>query len=213
MLISISNRFVFVAMLKAASTAIESKWRAHADIAISLAPFGKHLTVSQIAERFAWLFADVSLSKFFVFAVMRDPVDYMLSLYNSHCNPAFAAEPRLFIGNRSFAEFLDSWAAANADQVRPQHERLLDKEDRVAVDYVISYENLAQGLETVARRVGIGPVGPLAAENKSFGKLRRTDLRRQELEWIQRTYRRDMVFRDRYCDRLLGPSDKIHPWA
>jgi hypothetical protein len=212
MLISISHRFVFVATLKTASTAIETKLRPHAEITINQSQFGKHLTISEIADRFARLFEEASLSEFFVFAVMRDPVDFILSMYNSHCHPDFATDPDLFTGNRSFSEFLEEWMASNAEQVRPQHERLLRKNGQIGVDYVISYENLRQGLETVAQWIGIGPIKDLPVENKSFGKLRRGDLRKEHLDWIQRTYRQDMTFREQFCDRLLDPSKQMRLW-
>jgi hypothetical protein len=169
---------------------------------------GKHVTIGQIIDRFSWLFAEVRLSEFFVFAVLRDPVDFMLSMYNSHRDPSFATDPRLYTGNQSFTQFLQRWVPANADQVRPQYERLLDHQGHIGVDYVISYENLAKGLETVGHMIGISPIGSLHVQNKSFGRLRRADLHKAEQEWIYKTYIEDMIFRKQFCDGLLDSADK-----
>jgi hypothetical protein len=213
MLISTTQRFIFVATPKAASTAIECRLRPYCDVAINETRFGKHLTLCQIADRYSWIFDEIPLSKFFVFAVMRDPVDFMLSFYNSHCHPDFLAEPPgVFTGKMSFTEFLEKWTASTPEQVRPQHERMLDKNGNVGVDYVISYENLRHGLEIVERRIGIEPWLALQIENPSFGKLRRRDLRRENLEWIRRTYCRDIVFRQQFCDRMLDRSEQMRAW-
>jgi hypothetical protein len=204
MLISISKHFLFVATLKTASTAIESRLRPYAEIAITQPELGKHLPLGEIADRFDWLFERTGLSEFFAFGVLRDPVDFMLSLYNSHRSPAFAADPHLFTGKLTFSQFVEAWVPVNAEQARPQHERLLGPDGRIGIDYVIAYENLRAGLDAVGCMIGIGPVGRLEVHNPSFGKLRRGDLRRAELDWIQDTYRQDILFRKQFCNRLLG---------
>jgi hypothetical protein len=213
MLISTSHHFIFIATPKAASTTIESRLKPHCEIAINETRFGKHLGLSQLVDRYAWIFEEVPLSRFFIFSVMRDPVDFMLSFYNSHCHPSFLDEPDgVFTGKMSFTEFLQKWTASSPEQVRPQHERMLDKDGNVGVDFVISYEKLRQGLEIVGEIIRLGPIQDLEIENESFGKLRRRDLRRDNLDWIRRTYQEDILFRRQFCDRMLSRSPRMRTW-
>ena len=89
MLLSLSHKFIFVANLKSASTAIESAMGDKAEIKLSATKFGKHDGLSAISNKFAWIKRYIPYEEFFVFGVIRDPVDYLLSLYNSHQKPAF----------------------------------------------------------------------------------------------------------------------------
>jgi hypothetical protein len=45
----------------------------------------------------------------FVFGVIRDPVDYVVSLYNSQQKPAFIGHPN-YTGDISFEIFWDTWS-------------------------------------------------------------------------------------------------------
>ena len=60
------------------------------------ARFGKHQRFSEVETRFAWMLDLFDPDKLFVFGVMRDPVDYMISLYNSHTDPKFKETPGLY---------------------------------------------------------------------------------------------------------------------
>src|SRR5437762_13673078 len=89
MLLSLSHKFLFVANVKTASSSIERALRSKAEIAISETRFGKHENLSVISRTFAWVRQYVPDPEFFVFGVIREPVDWVLSLYNSHSKAQF----------------------------------------------------------------------------------------------------------------------------
>src|ERR1700744_2290110 len=105
MLLSFSHKFIFVANLKSASTAIESAIGGKAEIKLSATKFGKHDGLSAISNKFAWIKRYVPYEEFFVFGVIRDPAAYLLSLYTSHQKPAFDGKQQSTKG-LSFDEFL-----------------------------------------------------------------------------------------------------------
>src|ERR1700742_714787 len=89
MLLSLSRKFIFVANLKSASSTIEAAIADWAEIRLTQTRFGKHDGLTQISQKFVWAKRYVPYEEFFVFGVIRDPVDFLLSLYNSHNKSAF----------------------------------------------------------------------------------------------------------------------------
>lgn len=155
MIISIEKKFIFVANLKTASTSIESALRPHGDIVVRRSELGKHLAFSEIQKRFSWLFEVLDEQVFFKFGVIRDPVDYTISLYRSHMDEKFRDSPGLYTGNMSFEEFLEQWVPKNRGQMQPQINKFKDQNGEYALNRLIFFEDLKKSFPQVMKEVGI----------------------------------------------------------
>jgi hypothetical protein len=188
MLLSLSHKFVFVANLKSASSAIETAIGIHAEIRLVQTRFGKHDGLSAISQRFAWVQRYVPFDEFFVFGVMRDPVDYLLSLYNSHQKPYFDGK-RPSTKGLSFDVFLEEWCQRSW-QARPQFQRFTDEHCRFRMDHVISLDRLGDEFPGVCKHIGIDAV-QLGHVNTSPAVLSRAELTPAQIEKIQERYKDD----------------------
>ncbi|MCL7745479.1 sulfotransferase family 2 domain-containing protein [Guyparkeria hydrothermalis] len=155
MIISIEKKFIFIANLKTASTSIESELRPHGDIVVRRSELGKHLPYAQIQKRFKWLFDVIDEGEFFKFGVIRDPVDYALSLYKSHRHEKFKDNPRLYTGDMSFDDFMEVWVPNNKGQLQPQIDRFIDIDGNLSVDQLIVYSDLDKRFPEVMKKLGI----------------------------------------------------------
>lgn len=203
MIINFDRRFIFIANLKCASTSIEQVLRPDSEVAIMESRFGKHYPYRLIEDRFFWIFRTIPKDQFFVFGVMRDPVDYLLSLYNSHCAARFKDDPVVYTGGMSFDDFLTRWKDRNEDQMVPQYTRFLDGGSMIAANYIISYDKLAHGLAEVGREIGVEGLSGVGREHCSEKHLDRNALTPKHLSWIKDTYRKDYEFLKNYSDRVM----------
>jgi len=213
MLISLSKKFVFVANLKTASTSIEKALRPHSEVALVESRFGKHQPFRTVEARFGWMLAPIDPGELLVFGVMRDPVDYMISLYNSHTDQKFKDNPALYTGGIDFDRFLGEWTVRNEEQVRQQYLRFLDANGRIAANYIISYDRLEAGLRFVGQRIGVKSLLSLSRENTSPGTFAPAALTPAQRRWIETHFAQDRDVLGRYCDRLLTGRPAFVPDA
>jgi len=204
MLFSLAKKFLFIANLKTASTSIERVLAPHAEIRLMQSRFGKHQSFSDFAERFKWILGCINVHDLFIFGVMRDPVDYVLSLYNSHRIEQFQMTPKLYTGDMDFKQFLAEWVPKNADQLRPQFTRFTGVEGRVVANLIISYDKLTEGLEIVANKLDVKELLKLPRINPSPPTLTRDDLLPEQIQWIENRLTKDREFIANFCNRLLG---------
>jgi hypothetical protein len=197
MLISTSHKFVFVANLKTASSAIERALRRHAEIVVRETRLGKHLPIAQIEQRFSWLFHHYPIETLFVFGVMREPVDYMLSLYNSHSEtPEGGKKPST--RGQPFPEFVRQWAAESW-QARPQRQMFL-RDGAVAVDALIDFRELPAQFTSICHRLGVST--KLMVSNASPRTVIREDVDAETLRFIENHFAEDYAFYERYAGRM-----------
>lgn len=204
MLLSLTKKFLFIANLKTASTSIERVLSSHAEIRLVQSRFGKHQSFSEFAERFKWILGCVNVQDLFIFGVMRDPVEYVLSLYNSHRIEQFSKTPKLYTGDMDFGQFITEWVPKNADQLRPQFTRFVGAEGRVVANLIISYDQLMEGLAIVAQKLEVKELMNLPRSNPSPPGLERAELTPDQVAWIENRCAKDREFMARYCNRLLG---------
>jgi hypothetical protein len=202
MLISLDRKFIFVANLKTASTAIESVLRSTSEIALVESRFDKHLPLNLIEERFFWIFSMIPRDAFFVFGVMRNPIDRMVSLFNSHSDDKFIGSD-LYTGNIGFDQFISEWTVRHPDQIEKQFLRFLNSAGNIAANYIISYDNLVDGLSFIASLIQFPELLEINRENVSNKRLKISDLSLKHLTWISNMFYHDFVFIERYCDRVL----------
>jgi hypothetical protein len=210
MLISLTHRFVFVANVKTASTSIEAALRPYAEIAISETRFGKHIGLAEIEKRFDFIFRKQPLDSFFVFAVLRDPVDMLVSVYASHHKPEFIGQPH-YTGGLSFDEFLEIFRRKQSWQLVPQAQRLKDRTGRLRMDYLIDFDSLEAQFQEVLSLIGLPPT-TLPAYNESPDVFSPENVSPEARRTIVETYRRDIRLR-RFMTgrRLRAPEPSIAP--
>jgi len=204
MLLSLNKKFLFIANLKTASTSIERVLAPHCELRLTQSNHGKHQSFVEIAERFRWLLGVANIEDLFIFGVIRDPVDFVLSLYNSHKREQFKDNPRLYTGDMDFARFITQWVPRNADQLKNQYLRFVSAEGRLITNLLISYDKLDAGLEIVAGRIGVPELTKLPRANASPEGTKRDELAREQVEWIEARFRRDREFIQHHADRLSG---------
>ena len=204
MLLSLNKKFLFIANLKTASTAIERVLSPHCELRLTQSNHGKHQTFVEIAERFRWLLSVANIEDLFIFGVIRDPVDFVVSLYNSHKREQFKGDARLYTGDMDFARFISQWVPKNADQLKNQYVRFVSAEGRLITNLLISYDKIEEGLQVVADRIGVPELTKLPKANTSPQGIGRNDLTREQQDWIEQRFRRDKEFIERHANRITG---------
>ena len=204
MLLSLNKKFLFIANLKTASTSIERVLSPHCELRLTQSNHAKHQSFVEFADRFKWMLSLTNIEDLFVFGVIRDPVDFVLSLYNSHKREQFKDNPRLYTGDMDFARFITQWVPRNADQLKNQYLRFVSAEGRLITNLLISYDKLDAGLEIAANRIGVPELTKLPRANASPEGTKRDELTREQVEWIEARFRRDREFIEHHADRLSG---------
>jgi hypothetical protein len=191
MLLSLAHKFLFVANLKTASTSIEATLGKFAEIRVSKTEFGKHNGLSAISQDYPWVKRYVPYEEFFVFGVMREPVDHLLSLYNAHSKDKWIGTP-LSTSGMSFETFLNTWCSNNR-QAEPQHIRFHDKHGRFKMSHVIDYARVTSDFNDICVRLGFGDLR-LKHLNESPETLTRNDLTAAQIARIERDYAEDYAY-------------------
>jgi hypothetical protein len=204
MLLSLNRKFLFIANLKTASTSIERVLAPFCELRLTQANHGKHQSFVEIAERFRWLLGCTHVEDLFIFGIIRDPVDYVLSLYNSHKRDQFKTNAKLYTGDMNFEQFIAQWVPKNADQLKNQHLRFVSAEGRLVTNLLISFDKLEAGLEIVANKVGAPDLLTLPKANASPSGMTRNDLTKEQIDWIESRFRRDREFIDRHANKPVG---------
>jgi hypothetical protein len=206
MLFSLSKKFLFIANLKTASSSIEKVLAPHADLRLLQSQNGKHLSYMDFAEHFKWLLNRMDINELFVFGVIRDPVDYAVSIFNSHHKEHFRGSQKLYTGGMNFADFIAKWVPKNADQLRPQITRFTSVDGRLVTNFLIYFEKLQEGLEVVAKRLNVPELTDLPRENASPKKIKKDDLTPDQVAWVEARMQKDKDAIRRYADKLIGFS-------
>jgi hypothetical protein len=162
--------------------------RTTAEIRIVETRFGKHMSLGQIAQRFDWALKYTRAEELFVFGVVREPVDLLLSLYNAHTGESLRNKPNPTTG-MSFDDFLDVWLADNF-QGKPQSRRFRDRSGLLRMTHLIDYDKLNEEFDKICERLGLGE-RPLKHLNISSDTLRRSDLTAAQIARVEEMYAQD----------------------
>jgi hypothetical protein len=206
-LISLSHKFIFVANLKTGSTSIERALRPYSEISMVRSEWGKHISLGHAELRFSRIFELIPRSDFFAFGALRDPVDWMVSLYQSHRSIQFRGTP-LDTSDMTFEEFQGKWVAANADQIVPQITRLLDAKNEFGVDFVLRFEKLEEDLTSVCALLGV-PRVRLSRENASVALPIAGGVPHHCAELIRAMYPTDFEIWSSLAGRRLTRAERV----
>lgn len=153
MLLSLSRKFIFLANLKTASTSVEQALGRYADIRLSQSQFGKHMSLAELLDRFAFIFDEQPFESFFSFAVVRHPVDRLHSLYRSHKAVAPYGNAALSTQALDFSGFLEEWLPKNPSQAISQTSLVCDPQGRAAVSELIPFEHFDTRCGAIVRGI------------------------------------------------------------
>jgi hypothetical protein len=207
MLLSPSIRCIFIAGLKVGSTSTQERLSRFFEICLSETQYGKHMSYIEIKKNFKWLFKLGPIRNYFVFGTIRDPVDWCISLYNSHCDDKFSNNPELYTRNTTFDEFLSDWRERNLWAFAPQYSRFVSQNGRLGLNYIIKYDNLDAGLLYVCRRIGI-PEPDVLHANVSPRVLSRAMLRSDMIDRIYHEFGPDYELYQNFTGRILVARDR-----
>lgn len=154
MLLSVKRRFLFIANLKTGSTTVERLLGPFAEIALPDSAFGKHMSLGEALDHFAFLFERAPFEDFRSFAVIRQPAERLFSLYRSHRGPFFEGTP-LSTDDMSFEEFLERWLPAHPAQAVAQSTLVKAPSHGAAVRDLIRFEDLNRRLPQLMQRLDI----------------------------------------------------------
>jgi hypothetical protein len=194
MLLSLSRKFIFVANLKSASSSIEGALAPYAEFKVTKTQWGKHDDLSTISKKFKWIKKYVPSQDFFIFGVIRDPVDFILSLYNFHTSPGFDGKRHSSKGV-AFDDFWHGWCTKSW-QAKPQHRRFIDRHGQFQISHIIELSALASEFPQICAKLGVKAVLPKT--NVSPAVLSRAELSSEQISQIKERYADDYAFiRDR----------------
>ena len=190
MLISLSHKFLFVANLKSASSSIERALSPFSEFRATRTKWGKHDDLSTISTKFHWIRKYVPRDELFVFGVIRDPVDFVLSLYNFHTRPGFDGQRHSSKG-MDFEEFWRVWCERSW-QARPQYRRFIDEHGQFQISHLIEMSQLAAEFPEICSKLGVNAT--LKKLNVSPVLLSRADLSPELIAQIEHRYADDYEF-------------------
>lgn len=196
MLIDIKRRMIFIAGLKTGSTSIERVLGPEADIRIVRTEWGKHDSLAIVQSKYEWLFRNTPINSFFKWGVIREPSDWLWSLYKSHKDPKFSDRPEIFTGNMQFDEFFFEWRRRNGDQCAPQHTRFLDRQGNLSMDLIIPYDMLEIGMKNILHRCGLDSANLPRLNESPSGYIQKEGLAKV-LPNIKTEYERDFEILER----------------
>ena len=148
MIISDRFGFLFVANLRTASTSIHHALGEVGSLVWNATSGAKHATLADVHE----LLGARRIQHLYKWAVIRDPVAYLWSMYEFHKADAFDGKPHSTKG-KTFEEFYRG--EAHGWMRVPQSSRFLGPGGDYGLDFLITMDRLAEGFGYVKSRLGL----------------------------------------------------------
>lgn len=137
---------------------------------------------------------------------MREPIDWLYSLYRSHMAPLFI-DTELTSTHYSFPEFLKIWGSQNQEQMIPQYHYVIGADGNILVDFIANFHQLQHDFDIFCDYVGL-PKITLPFHNFSVEKQGLTGLNFDDYNNCRNIYSKDYILLDHYSGRILGPQEK-----
>jgi len=128
-------------------------------------------------------------NSFYKFTFVRNPWDYLVSVYHYIVQTAHHPRNELFRSFGSFAGYVEYHATERREQ---QKDFVLSDSGELLVDFIGHYETLQQDFETVCRRIGID--SRLPHKNRSTHKDFRDYYTPETRAQVAELYRGDIEF-------------------
>ncbi|QFU74406.1 hypothetical protein EY643_01360 [Halioglobus maricola] len=208
MILSRQKNFIFIANIKTASTSIEAALRKYADIHVKTTRSGKHMSALELERQFInhWPRKYLGDAESYIrFGVIREPVSWFLSIYNSHTKSAFRGTAQ-YTGDSTIEEFLNRRVTRKQWQLRDQHLRFCNGKGKPMVDFLIRYEFLQSDFKRVCEHLDLDANMPHA--NKSPQKISVENLSPNTRRQIEEAYSSDLMFYEEYAGRPISRQPK-----
>lgn len=173
--------FVFIHIPKCAGTSIERTLlpfiSGHSDFQTLSKAMQDELAVPGACEdrqhaKLCWFDERVHLSRYFVFAVVRNPFDRAISDIQYLVR---APQGRKLFAHATWKDAILTYARTNVsiwghDLAATQVDHLREKSGQYRCDLVVHFESLAEGWIRVCKKLGLGQV-PLLLEDNTAGRI------------------------------------------
>jgi hypothetical protein len=199
MLISKRYRFIFIHIYKNAGTSITTAllpfavdgWQRKLNrilkrlgvTSFDPQPFPNHARASELISALG----KETFDSYFSFAVVRNPWDWQVSLYNYMLKNEQHHQHDLARSFHNFEEYLE-WRCT--EEVRYQKDFVFSEEDEQIVDFIGRYENLTQDFQYICSRIGISTNLPRL--NVSNTKPYQTYYNERTIELVRQTFEPDI---------------------
>lgn len=162
MLISLKKGVGFISVPKCASTTIEHAFRDFCDVKMTGNPAIKHVKYRDVESHLFPFFSVYGQSLPYMFAVMRDPLDWLVSWYSFRSRNALRdpAHPHHgnYTGNMSFLDFIGEYCAPKPVQcalVGVQSDYLRNETGEIGVDQIVPLARVGSDVPDLLERFGI----------------------------------------------------------
>lgn len=168
MLISIKHKFIFICNSKTASTSIERALEPYADIRHGGHPGRKHISWIDTRKEFSSVLEQHPPDTFLKFAVMREPIDWILSWYRYRTSRKGGLLSRRLTFEEFWRRESKSWMAWSRNgEKNLQKKRFVDANGELALDRLLVFENLAEEFAALVRTLDLGANVDLSKVNVS----------------------------------------------
>lgn len=168
-------------------------------VSVSRALFGNLAGGHTTLEEYLDIFEPRCIIDYFKFTVVRNPWDRVVSAYFFLKHGGLGESDRSLFekelgGFRDFGDFVKNWI--NRSNIwkwyhfRPQHHYMLDKRQKVHLDFVAFTENIDSDFATIAHRMGLGRALPKS--NRSDHSRYQDYYSDETADIVARTYAEDI---------------------
>lgn len=156
MLVFWKAKLVVLAVPKTGTTALQEALLPHADAAILAPPEKKHVTARRYRAQLAPFFENRGARRLETMAVIREPVDWLMSWHRYRARPEIAGSASSTAGI-DFDQFVDGWLRDPEPEfarVGRQSRFVSDGAGEVIVDHLFRYETLDLAVGFLETRLG-----------------------------------------------------------
>ena len=157
MLVFWRAKLVVLAVPKTGTTALEAALLPHADAAILNPPDKKHVTARRYRNQLAPFFENRGTRRLETMAVIREPLDWLMSWYRYRARPEIAGS-EASTAAMSFDAFVEGWLSDPEPEfarVGRQSRFVSNDRGEVIVDHLFRYEALEDAVGFLEARLGV----------------------------------------------------------
>lgn len=208
MLISFDPKFIVLAPTKTASTAVGAYISPLANVSIGQPELGKHDDLESAISRHRWVFSVHDWRQFKIALLVRDPIERLASLFNSHQQPAFKGTTS-YTGDLGIAEFVRSWIPMETWQTTPQVFHPWVASDGFVADFIIRSYNIEEDVAAFLTALSLPPMNYPPGRHNVSPEDQDIELHRAQLaKIIGECYYPDRLILQQYSGRILNEHEK-----
>ena len=207
MLMSISHKFIFIHIVKAAGSSVTATLTPYANRPETRLPnrvirklgldvrlpgkyheFPVHIWAARLRDRVSKEFFDNA----FKFTFVRNPWDWQVALYHWYLDHPDHLLHEM-VSKMSFVDYV-KWRS-DTPPLYYQRNYVVDEKDDLIVDFIGRFENLTEDFAEVCRSIGVAPqLQSVNITKNRGGRDYRSYYTEKSAELIGKTYQRDVAF-------------------